>query len=162
MKHYKQYLYVALPIILMIVIFIFSSEGTASSARSLPLADFLRVPEWLVRKAAHILAFATLGALWYNVFKNHSRITPAFRGFLPLALAIAYAIIDEFHQSLIPGRSGLVSDVLLDALSALAGIIIFATIFYLTLSPAQKRTRRQNTKKVWQNNAKLLKKLKNR
>jgi VanZ family protein len=41
-----------------------------------------------------------------------------------------YAVTDEFHQSFVPGRTSLVSDVLVDFIGTLLGLIIFYIIYY--------------------------------
>ena len=43
---------------------------------------------------------------------------------LPWLIAAGYAATDEFHQLFVPGRSGQISDVLLDSAGALAGVWI--------------------------------------
>lgn len=42
--------------------------------------------------------------------------------------ASAYAATDEFHQLFVPGRSGQISDVILDSAGALAGVVIAAAV----------------------------------
>lgn len=42
--------------------------------------------------------------------------------------ASAYAATDEFHQLFVPGRSGQISDVILDGAGALAGVVIAVAV----------------------------------
>ena len=51
--------------------------------------------------------------------------------FLPWAIAAAYAATDEFHQLFVPGRSGQLSDVILDSAGALAGVAAFTVLCWL-------------------------------
>ena len=45
---------------------------------------------------------------------------------LAIAFCLAFAITDEWHQSFVPGRSGTVTDVLVDSLGVLsAGFLLF-------------------------------------
>ena len=44
---------------------------------------------------------------------------------LSFIICLLYAISDEVHQTLIPGRSGEVSDVILDTIGASIGILIY-------------------------------------
>ena len=43
---------------------------------------------------------------------------------LALLVSVTYAAADEFHQTLVPGRGGAITDVLIDAAGALAGIAL--------------------------------------
>ena len=47
---------------------------------------------------------------------------------IPWGIAALYAAADEFHQLFVPGRSGQVSDVMLDSAGALAGLLILALV----------------------------------
>ena len=49
--------------------------------------------------------------------------------YIPIIICILYAISDEIHQLFVPGRSGQVSDVLLDTLGAFTGIMIYKLIY---------------------------------
>jgi hypothetical protein len=141
----------------MAIIWYFSSEGeVASSGRSLPMAEFLGLHEAVIRKSAHFIIYALLGASFYNLIKNNLRFTPAFRGFIALALTSTYAIIDEVHQTFVPGRSGQISDVVLDSAAALVGIIIFASIFWLTLKKSEKLKHKKAMEKLWKQNSSRL------
>lgn len=41
-------------------------------------------------------------------------------------ISTAYAATDEFHQIFVPGRAGMVTDVMIDSSGALAGILLAA------------------------------------
>jgi VanZ family protein len=43
--------------------------------------------------------------------------------FYSLLLAIFYAVTDEYHQTLVSGRSGKILDVGIDSLGAISGLI---------------------------------------
>ena len=51
--------------------------------------------------------------------------------FLPWLIAALYAATDEIHQLLVPGRSGQLSDVILDSAGALAGVAAFTVLCWL-------------------------------
>ena len=46
-------------------------------------------------------------------------------------ITTAYAATDEMHQLFVPGRSGQVSDVLLDSAGAIAGLALLGGIRFL-------------------------------
>ena len=67
----------------------------------------------VLRKLAHAAEFAVLGALLLRALAA---------GRVALALGIAYAVTDELHQLLVPGRRGSVVDVLIDAVGVAIGV----------------------------------------
>lgn len=90
-----------------------------------------------VRKTAHLCEFAVLAALWFFFISTFTQRTLPCT--LPSAfLSVAYAAFDEYHQTLVPGRSGQVSDVLVDAAGAAIGILCAMLLLHLL------RKRRQN------------------
>ena len=121
----------------MLVIFLMSSEvaGT-SSARSDEIvrtiqsigvsapADLLT---FLVRKAAHISAYFILGILIFNLLKEYNLGVKKMI-FISIAIAMLYACSDEIHQMFVPGRSGEVRDVLIDAAGAAVGVVVYAAL----------------------------------
>lgn len=158
-KHWR----ILAPIVVMAVIWIFSAtNGTNSDAQSLPLAYFLGIPNWLIRKAAHFALFASLGALWYNYIRNSNirKFTPGFTVALSILLSVIYAGIDEMHQLFVPGRSGEINDVLIDSTAAITGVVIFASIHYLTRTKEQRAARREEVDKIWKNQQRRWKKRK--
>ena len=77
----------------------------------------------IIRKLAHFGVYLILGILIANglIYNKKSRINAIL---LALLICILYAISDEIHQIFIPGRSGQVSDVLIDSLGGLVGIVL--------------------------------------
>ena len=80
-----------------------------------------------VRKTAHAMEYAVLGLLTAGAFID--RRTSIRAGILvPWCIATAYAASDEIHQLFVPGRSGQVSDVILDSAGVLAGLLGLAAV----------------------------------
>ncbi len=74
----------------------------------------------IVRKTAHFFEYALLGFLTARGFKL-SKKTP----WLAILACAIYASTDEFHQTIIPGRSGELKDVLLDTAGATFGVTLY-------------------------------------
>lgn len=77
-----------------------------------------------VRKNAHFFAYLILGvlvrfALGRSGVRGRKGIVVAF------AVCVLYAISDEIHQLWVPGRSGQVSDVLIDSAGAALGLVLY-------------------------------------
>ena len=68
----------------------------------------------LVRKSGHVLAYALLGALDFRAVRGASEGWTLRWSIIAAALAIAVAILDEWHQSMVPMRTGSAWDVLID------------------------------------------------
>jgi VanZ family protein len=97
-------------IIWMILIFIFSSRPDLPSNQ-------IFIVDFLMKKTAHFFEYIILFLLWYRALGKKSPLD----AFL---ISIAYAFTDEIHQLFVPGRSGLLRDVAIDA----TGMIITALL----------------------------------
>lgn len=116
----------------MAVIFLLSNEASeASNSRSGVIVDAIatavnwpeEVLKFLTRKAAHIFAYFILGLLLYNALRLHvDRLKP--RLVAAVVFCCLYAVSDEIHQLLIPGRSGEVRDVVIDTAAAAFGVML--------------------------------------
>jgi VanZ family protein len=73
----------------------------------------------VLRKIAHAAEYAVLGAL---VVRATGRSGLAF------ALGVLYAVSDEIHQSLVPGRLGSPLDVAIDAAGVAVGIVLWQSL----------------------------------
>ncbi len=76
------------------------------------LPDF-QTWDLLIKKSAHFLVYGLLAVLIARTGVRWSTV---------LLLTIAYAVADEWHQIFIPGRSGSLPDVIIDALGGVAGL----------------------------------------
>ncbi|GEL07377.1 VanZ family protein [Salisediminibacterium halotolerans] len=79
-----------------------------------------------IRKAAHFVIYAILAVLILRAlyFADAPAVFAQRKGLWAWVLATVYAAIDETHQLFVPGRSGEVSDVLLDSAGALFGLML--------------------------------------
>ncbi len=130
-KIIRAIIFAILSAVWMIVIFLFSAEdGEASSLSSdsiyylllrwMPYShDIIR----LIRKTAHLISYAVLGFLYANLV---DALVGDYRKtfFISLAFGVCYAASDEYHQSLIPGRSPKLTDILIDACDLAIGIAL--------------------------------------
>lgn len=134
-----------LPVLIwMSVIFWFSEKPADQSSQmsmsvgrivgEICVRDFGKLPEGeqmefaeridhFVRKSAHFTEYTILGILLANTYAAFGM--RRWKWFLcSSGSGILYAASDEFHQLFVPGRSGQVSDVLLDGCGVLAGIAL--------------------------------------
>ena len=125
-----------LPVLAMYAtIFWFSAQpGEISDAQSAIVKGWIG-PDWewlegIVRKLAHVALFLGLGAAAAFAWLRREGEPKRFGRVLARAviLCAALAASDEFHQLFVPGRSALVSDVLLDTVSATLGALGVAGI----------------------------------
>ncbi|MGN7476554.1 VanZ family protein [Solibacillus silvestris] len=71
--------------------------------------------EFLIRKATHFFGYGLLAVIFYLFYTKLKWRFPAGAAFFTI---IAIAALDEFRQSMIPGRSGIIEDVIIDACGA--------------------------------------------
>jgi len=70
----------------------------------------------LIRKFAHFAVYFVLGFLSFNAFRDNTPQRWNLRwSVYSVILIILLALIDEFHQSFIPSRTPLLSDVVIDS-----------------------------------------------
>ena len=123
-----------LPVLLwMVFIFIGSTDLMSAEHTSRFIGPFLRwfAPDitdatiasvqFVVRKCAHVAEYAILSAILLRALRQH---LVAAR-WIAFVLAALYAVLDEFHQSFVPSRTGSPWDVVTDSVGALLGLIIY-------------------------------------
>ena len=89
--------------------------------------------EWIdhfVRKSAHATEYAVLGILFGGMYASWG-LWGRKHFLLAAGSGILYAATDEFHQLFVPGRSGQLSDVLLDSCGVLAGAVLYIGAVWL-------------------------------
>ena len=152
-----------LPVVfLMVTIFLFSSKPAELSEESslsisqtvlqlyenvanvnLNAADWVQTlsdVDHIVRKTAHFMEYAALAAAIALHFTCWG-VEPRKRFWLSALITSVYAMTDEYHQTFVSGRSGQVSDVLLDTCGGIAGALFF--LLLLSALKQIKERRRQ-------------------
>ncbi len=80
-----------------------------------------------IRKTAHFSAYTLMGILISLAVAQHiSRFS-----LISYGIGTLYAVSDEIHQTYVPGRSGQISDVLLDSAGVALGCIIIFILYKL-------------------------------
>lgn len=138
----RKYFFRILTLVWMIVIFSFSAKTADASSQDslfigetigrLVIADFedwdakkkenfAKSIEYPIRKGAHMTEYAVLGILVFfswNSLKYGIKRTALYSWMI----TVLYAASDEVHQLFVPGRSGQVTDVLIDSVGAAIGV----------------------------------------
>lgn len=77
----------------------------------------------IVRKGAHFSIYALLGMLVFLLILEY-KVRFINGLFCSTVISLLYACSDEIHQSFVPGRSGQLSDVMLDTAGAFCGAVL--------------------------------------
>jgi VanZ family protein len=97
--------------------------GLIFGLSSIPsLSTGLGTWDLVLRKCAHMTEYAILAVLLARATR---RPVPAF------VLAVLYAASDELHQHFVRGRHASPVDVAIDAVGALAGLVLYARVPFL-------------------------------
>lgn len=79
---------------------------------------------FIIRKTAHFTEYFILGLLTYNMTYNYKKKT-----YLSIIICVLYAISDELHQSLVPGRSCQILDILIDSSGSIIAIYLLSILY---------------------------------
>ena len=126
----------------MTAIFLFSSQDTWKSndisgglLQSVFRRFFGGLPEdrfeaanWILRKCTHFGIYAGMtacAALCLSTFSGRLR----WKFGLTVFISFLYAVLDEWHQTFVPGRTGSLRDVIIDTCGAALGA---AVVFFIT------------------------------
>lgn len=140
MKNKKLIIYIFLAVICMCSIFVFSSKNTTDSngtsqglintainiyekvtnknIDNLKLVKKLNYP---IRKLAHYSIYFLLGIF---IYKCLLCFRFRYKELIAIIICISYALLDEFHQLFVSGRTGQLKDVFIDTLGSITAILI--------------------------------------
>jgi len=148
----KKILLLTATILLMILIFVFSaqpaeestelSNGAGAFVCRLFIPGFQELSpseqmqhiegiDHAIRKTAHGTEYCILGILCAATLLawiKKSRKLLLCSGFL---IAVLYSVTDEIHQSFVPGRACMFTDILIDSAGALAGVLVLSLVLSL-------------------------------
>ncbi len=110
----------------------FSSDNSSRFVRPLLLWLFPGISEgqlagvhFLTRKASHLAEYAVLAFLAVRAFASSSQAVIQRRWFqLALSLVVISSLLDEFHQSFTPARSGSLLDSVIDVVGGMIVLLI--------------------------------------
>lgn len=92
----------------------------------------------IVRKLAHFSIYTALGmsltGFFFTFEANRKR-----QAVFAIVLGCIYAATDEFHQLFTAGRSGQITDVLLDSVGVIVGTGMIALLFYWIAKRREKK-----------------------
>jgi VanZ family protein len=144
--HQKQVLKAWIAAGLWLTLIVIESTSYLSSANTgrilYPIFHFLfgfdpiRFAVWhhYIRKTGHFVGYFTLSLLLFRAWKAtlpSSSIWELRWAAIAFLMSAFVGSMDEFHQTFLPSRTGLVSDAILDSTAALiAQIVIFVAIWF--------------------------------
>jgi VanZ family protein len=80
---------------------------------------------FITRKLAHFTEYAILGFLAARAFRTSPRPAISSRWFLISAtLVVTFALMDEYHQSFVPTRTGSIYDSFIDIAGGLTALLV--------------------------------------
>jgi len=101
--------------------------------------------EFFIRKGTHFLTFTLLALLLYRLLRH---ICPPSAA-LPWSglLSVVAAVLDEWHQTFTPNRTGMLTDVILDASGVFTAMLLLAIWQRRTARGAGSRAGRKSSGK---------------
>lgn len=150
-------IYIVLSWLLVLVIlgFVFSLSAQ-DSEESKELSDSLvnRIFQWielyidgeLIRKFAHMLEFTALSFSFYNAILTTFELKKAH--LISLALTVICAVGDEIHQFFVPGRAFQLSDILIDSIGAIIGVVAYLIMYKIYLIIKERGNRNGSIKTI--------------
>ena len=94
---------------------------------------FAEAINYPVRKTAHATEYAILGILVFMRCRYQNTWSRKRMILIAWGISTAYAATDEFHQIFVPGRAGMMTDVMIDSSGALAGILLAALAGFIII-----------------------------
>ena len=131
LKHYWRIIF---PIVIALIIWFFSAaSGDVSHNQSLGVANWLGWPNDITRKVAHVILFMAFGfSLAFYSKGRYPQTYPRYESLIfNMIVVVVYGAIDEIHLLLVDGRNAQFSDVVLDTIAGLCGILIYIAIYCL-------------------------------
>lgn len=107
---------------------IFFAEAFAPIVNKLGFHGNLWTLNRIVRKLAHLTEFTILGSVLYTILRRYITYGTVIK---TIALGILIASLDEFIQLFSPGRSSQLSDILIDTIGVILGILLVKLVYYI-------------------------------
>jgi len=140
-QSFKRRLWRYAPLLIFLIVIYGNSTGAMSASSTgrilrplletvfgeLTIDQFL-FAQLIVRKLAHLTQYAVLGVLAARAFFTSSRSWLQHYWFIAaMILVAACAALDEYHQSMIPSRTGTPYDSLIDIAGGTGALVLIAS-----------------------------------
>ena len=99
------------PFLIMLIIFVLSNMP------QLP-AIGTGFTDLLAKKAGHMIGYGLLYLSWYRALMQRTDFQHRRSMLIAFTLTALYAVLDELHQSFVPGRLARITDVFIDLTGA--------------------------------------------
>ena len=77
--------------------------------------------EFLIRKGTHFVGYGIIGLLFYLLYR---KLAWKLSSLIAMITVFFIASLDEFRQTLLPGRTGIFSDVVIDTVGAICFVFL--------------------------------------
>ena len=123
-------------LVIVILGFIFNlSAQDAEESKELSDSLVSKIFQWLqlyidgelIRKFAHMLEFTGLSFSLYNAIFATWELKKS--PIISLLITVICALGDEIHQIFVPGRAFQLSDILIDSIGAIIGVVVYFIMF---------------------------------
>ncbi|MTH31987.1 VanZ family protein [Veillonella dispar] len=104
------------------------AETFASIANELGFHGNIWILNRIVRKLAHLTEFTILGGVLYAILRRYITYGTVIK---TIGLGMLIACLDEFIQLFSPGRSSQFSDILIDTVGVVIGILVVKLVYYI-------------------------------
>lgn len=104
------------------------TNSTPSESKLAKATNLINAPLRKVMHASVYFGLAFIVMIICNIAFDHRRY--ALSCIIAFAAAVIFACTDEFHQTLVPGRTGQALDVLIDSAGATLGILFYSTYHF--------------------------------
>ena len=85
--------------------------------------NIMNTMESIIRKMAHFSIYTAVGLLLMALVSTYN-IKEKNRLIISLTTGIIYSTSDEIHQSFVPGRSPMITDIVIDTMGVILGILL--------------------------------------
>ena len=142
MNKFRKIIFILIIVLLGVIFFFSSRQGNVSNQDSYEVGvtvvekflsisgnyseeeiqQFVLKNNYTIRKIAHMVEYFILAVLVSLVYGS-----PKKEGFkrvlVPVLITLTFAVVDEVHQLYVPGRDCKVSDVLIDGIGIILGVL---------------------------------------
>ena len=112
----------AVTLILMTAVGVLSLTPDREDPGASPFVWVVHLTPSLVQKILHVLLYGALSTAWFSNLRSIASLKARY--FAAFAVSVGYGMLLEWLQTFVPGRFGSLTDVLLNTIGALLGLIV--------------------------------------